>query len=236
MISSTSSLESRLEEIKHSIIAACQRSGRNPQEVTLVAVTKGFPASVIVEAHKLGIRYFGENRVQEAQEKFSSLPPLTPKPAWHLVGHLQTNKVKLALQLFDIIQSVDSMKLADLLDNQISRTDLPGRTGRTLPVFMEINTSGEITKFGFRPEEATKAFEHIAKLSNLEVRGLMTVAPLVSNPEEARPYFRLLKKLAGLLGLKELSMGMSDDYEVAVEEGATMIRIGRALFGERRME
>ncbi len=227
-------LAERYDSLKERIAAACQRAGRKPEDVTLVAVTKGFPAGAIVEGHKLGIRHFGENRAQEAQSKFAALPDLLPRPTFHLVGHLQSNKVKLALQLFDIIQSVDSLKLADMLDNQASSAGLAGRVGRKLPVFMEINISGEKTKFGFRPEDASKALEHISRLGHLDVRGLMTVAPLVDRAEEARPYFRLLKKIAGSLGLRELSMGMSGDYEVAVEEGATIIRIGRALFGERR--
>lgn len=258
-----SELAKRLLFLRARLSAACQRAGRPPEEVTLVAVSKGFPASAIVEAHMLGIRNFGENRVQEAQSKFAALPALFPKPVYHLIGHLQSNKVKPALQLFDIIQSVDSLKLADLLNSQaagyrsqasrgystnsgatrpgeglsaLADGSLSGQAGRKVPVFLEINTSGEKTKFGFKPGEAADAFEHICKLHNPEIRGLMTVAPVVSKPEEARPYFRLLRELAGSLGLKELSMGMSDDYEVAVEEGATMIRIGRALFGERREE
>ncbi len=227
MLPLNSDLEQRYNLLKDRLAAACKRSGRKPEEVTIVAVTKGFPASAIMEAHKLGIRHFGENRVQEAGPKLSSLTSLSPRPVWHMVGHLQTNKVKLALQLFDIIQSVDSVKLAELLNNQAKIR---------LPVLLEINTGGENTKFGLKPEKAEDTFNTIKKLSNLEVRGLMTVAPVVSKPDEARPYFRSLKRLAGSLGLKELSMGMSDDYEVAVEEGATMIRIGRALFGERKLE
>lgn len=227
MIHFTSDLENRLQTIKSRIASACVRAGRKPEEVTLVAVTKNFPPEAIIEAHRSGIRHIGENRVQEAQAKFSILASLTPKPAFHLVGHLQTNKVKQALKLFDIIQSVDSLKLAELLNAQ---------TGQVMPVFLEVNTSGESSKFGLKPEEIGRVYENISRLRKLEIRGLMTVAPVVNRPEEARPYFRLLNTLAKPLGLKELSMGMSDDYEIAVEEGATVIRIGRALFGERRME
>lgn len=227
MIYSDSTFEIRYRELQNRIAAACRPAGRQPDEVTLLAVTKGFPASAIAEAHKLGIRHFGENRVQEAAVKFSSLPPLIPVPTFHLVGHLQTNKIKQALKLFDIIQSVDSLKLADMLNRQAEKK---------LPVFLEVNTSREDTKFGFKPDEASRAYESISRLGSLEIRGLMTIAPVVGKPEDARPYFRLLKEIARSLGLKELSMGMSDDYEVAIEEGATVIRIGRALFGERRMQ
>ncbi len=212
----------RVEEVRQRIAAACLRAGRSPQEVTIVAVSKGFPPQAIREAWQAGIRHFGENRVQEAAAK---LPQVADLPiTWHMVGHLQTNKVKKALALFHTIDSVDSLPLAQ----EISR-----RAQGTVPILLEVNVAREASKFGFSPEELLQAAEQVAALPHLEVRGLMTVAPIVSDPEEVRPIFRRLRELARALGLKELSMGMSDDFQVAVEEGATMVRLGRAIFGPR---
>jgi len=214
----------RVEEARRRIAAACLRAGRSPEEVTIVAVTKGFPPQAIREAWQAGIRHFGENRVQEAAAK---IPEVADLPiTWHMVGHLQTNKVKKALSLFQAIDSVDSLRLAQ----EISR-----RAQGTVPVLLEVNVAGEASKFGFSPEEILRAAEQVAALPHLEVRGLMTLAPMASDPEEVRPVFRRLRELAQALGLRELSMGMSDDFEVAVEEGATMVRLGRAIFGPRPM-
>lgn len=202
---------------------ACERSDRSPETVTLVAVTKGVAVEKIEEAFRLGVHHFGENRVQEAREKVQRLShlPIT----WHMVGHLQSNKAKLALSLFSFFHSVDSIKLAQILDS---------RATNKVPVLLQVNVAGESTKFGVAPEEAMRVAEEIAKLPHLELRGLMTIAPLVSDPEEVRPVFRRLRELRDALGLRELSMGMTEDFEVAIEEGATMIRLGRAIFGERR--
>ncbi len=217
-------LAERLESVRLRIAGACLRSGRAPDEITLVAVCKGFPPHAVRAAVAAGLRHLGENRVQEAEAKRSLLTDLPPDVVWHMVGHLQTNKVKTALGLFDIIQSVDSLNLAEA----ISRRAL-----RPVPVFLEVNVAGEASKYGFSPDELPSASHAIARLPNLEVRGLMTVAPLAADPQEVRPVFRRLRQLAQSLDLPELSMGMTDDFEVAVEEGATHLRIGRAIFGER---
>ena len=197
---------------------------RAASEVTIVAVSKTFPAGVIQEALAAGIRHIGENRVQDAEPKIRSLAALGLHPTWHMVGHLQTNKAKAALELFDVIQSVDSLRLAEALSQ---------RAQRPLPILLEVNVGGEATKYGFAPEEVPPAAEAIARLSNLEVRGLMTVAPLTADPEDVRPVFHRLRQLRDALGLRELSMGMTDDFEVAIGEGATIVRIGRAIFGPR---
>jgi len=216
------SIAEDLAGVRERVALACKKAGRRPEEITLVAVTKGVGPEMISQAHSLGIRHFGENRVQEAQEKISALKPLDI--TWHMVGHLQTNKAKLALELFQAIDSVDSLSLARALSR---------RASAPLPVLLEVNVSGEATKFGFLSEALPPALEEIARLPNLEVRGLMTVAPLVKDPQEVRPIFSRLRGLAHALGLQELSMGMSDDFEVAIEEGATQVRLGRAIFGPR---
>jgi len=213
----------RVAHVQQRVERAAERAGRSPADVTIVAVSKGFPPSAIEEAVDAGIAHVGENRVQEAAAKIASLPGLPV--TWHLVGHLQTNKAKTALELFDIIHSVDSLHLAEVLSR-------PGRSG-PLPILLEVNAAGEASKFGFPPGEVAAAVQAIARLPHLDLRGLMTVAPLVSDPEEVRPVFRELRRLRDALGLRELSMGMTDDFEVAIEEGATLVRIGRAIFGER---
>ncbi|HEU4759289.1 MAG TPA: YggS family pyridoxal phosphate-dependent enzyme [Dehalococcoidia bacterium] len=216
----------RVQEVRLRIAGACRRSGRSAGEVTLVAVCKGFPPEAAREAVGAGVLHLAENRVQEAQAKRAALRDLPADVTWHMVGHLQTNKVKTALGLFDIIQSVDSLHLAEEISRRASRP-----VG--VPVFLEVNVAAEASKYGFSPEELLSAREAAARLPNLDVRGLMTVAPFAADPEEARPVFRRLRELAQSLGLRGLSMGMTDDFEVAVEEGATHVRIGRAIFGER---
>ena len=212
----------RVAHLRQRVERAAERAGRSPADVTIVAVSKGFPPQAIEEAVAAGIAHVGENRVQEAATK---VPGLRDLPVtWHLVGHLQTNKAKTALELFDIIHSVDSLHLAEALSH---------RSQRPLPVLLEVNVAGEAAKFGFPPDEVTAAAQAIARLPNLDLRGLMTVAPFVSDPEAVRPVFRELRRLRDALGLAELSMGMSDDFEVAIEEGATLVRIGRAIFSER---
>ncbi len=214
----------RVDKVRRRIEKSCRGSGRSPDEVTLVAITKGVAPWAIRQAAAAGVLDFGENRVQEAQKKRPELLRLAPHPTWHLVGHLQTNKVKIVLELFDIIHSVDSFHLAEA----VSR-----RAAKTIPVFLEVNVTGEPNKFGLSPHELDRNLAAIEMLPNLDVLGLMTVAPQFEQPEQARPIFRTLRELAGSLGLKELSMGMSDDFEQAVQEGATHVRIGRAIFGER---
>ena len=222
-----------MARIQERIEAACRRAGRSPDEVTLVAASKTVEPERLIEAHRAGIRYFGENRVQEAEPKVAALAGLDPPPSWHLIGHLQTNKVRSALECFSLIESVDSVHLADALAK---------RARRPLPILLEVNVAGEASKFGFRiaetgipvgAEDLREAFRRIRDLPHLEVRGLMTVAPLVPDPEAVRPVFRTLAKLRDELGLPILSMGMTDDYPIAIEEGATHIRLGRALFGPR---
>lgn len=215
----------RLYELNRRIAQACQRASRSPDEITIVAVTKGVEPPTIVEAFKLGVRHFGENRVQEAEGKIAQLSRLEPHPIWHMVGHLQSNKVKAAVALFDIIHSIDSVRLAELISLH---------TQKRLPVLLQVNISGETSKHGFSLAEIAQAVEALCRLPKIEIKGLMTIAPVVSLAEDARPIFRKLRELRDSLGLEHLSMGMTDDFEIAVEEGATMVRIGRAIFGERQ--
>ncbi len=205
---------------------ACRRGGRSPDEVTLVGIAKGFPPEAIREAVAAGLMQLGENRVQEAQGKLPLLADLSPRPTWHMVGHLQTNKIKTALSLFDIIHSVDSLHLAEAIGARAPQS-------MRVPVLLEVNVAGEAAKYGFSPAELPAQTEAIRGLPGIDVRGLMTVAPLVEDPEQVRSVFQRLRGLARSLELPELSMGMTDDFEVAVEEGATIVRIGRAIFGDR---
>jgi pyridoxal phosphate enzyme (YggS family) len=218
-----SPIAGRLSEIRARIASACRSVGRSPDEVTLIAVTKGFGPEAVREAVAAGVLHIGENRVQEAEAKRVQLGALAGV-TWHMIGHLQTNKVKAALQTFDIIHSVDSIHLAEAVSQ---------RASAAVPAFLEVNAAGEATKSGFRLEELASAYEEIVKMPNIELRGLMTVAPIAPDPEEVRPVFRRLREEAHRLGLRELSMGMTDDFEVAIEEGATHVRVGRAIFGER---
>jgi pyridoxal phosphate enzyme (YggS family) len=211
--------------------SACARSGREPDSVRLLPITKGFPAGTVVQAMRLGLAEFGENRVQEAEAK---IPAVEPRPRWHLVGHLQSNKAKRAVQLFDVIQSLDSAAIADEVAKRAAQA------GRSITGFVEVNTSGDRTKYGAAPGDALKLLEHVRGLGSIELRGLMTIGPLGGGPEGARNSFRALAAIrdeaarGGLLSAgADLSMGMSDDFEIAIEEGATLIRIGTALFGPR---
>lgn len=233
------SLRDRIERVRERISQATQRSGRASGEVTLVAVSKTVGAEIIAEAARLGVTHVGENRVGEAEAKIPTVTALVapsgqPSPVWHLIGHLQTNKARRATELFAMIESVDSVRLAEILDR------LGRERGRPIPVLLEANIGGEATKFGFAPESLRSAFGRLAALPGLRLRGLMTVAPPVATPEAARPYFRELRLLRDQLAqdfpessLPELSMGMTGDFEVAIEEGSTLVRIGRAIFGER---
>ena len=220
-----------LAEVRGKIDAACARAGRDPSGVEIVAVTKTHGEDAVREAWENGLRIVGENKVQEAAWK---RPASVAGPMWHLIGHLQSNKVRPALELFDFIHSVDSARLADRL-NQVADA-----VGASPHVLLEVNVSGERSKSGLRPEDVEPTLRHVQEACpRLTVEGLMTMAPFSESPEDARPHFRRLRTLRDRLeqslgvGLPRLSMGMSGDYEVAVEEGATWVRLGTALFGER---
>ncbi len=221
-----------LEMIQRRIAAACARVGRNAAAVTLLAVTKGHAPETVRDAAALGLRLFGENKIQEAKAKI----PLCPgRVRWHMIGHLQTNKCRDALELFEMIQSVDSLHLAHEINKRAEQA------GKRMPILLEVNVAGESSKFGYRPDAVLAEVKEINALPRLEVHGLMTMAPWTPDPEKVRPVFRRLRELKvrceqnlGAL-LPQLSMGMSGDYEVAIEEGATLVRIGSALFGPRPM-
>ena len=220
-----------LKDVRGRIAAACERAGRSPDDVEIIAVTKTHGAEVVKEAWDAGLAIVGENKVQEAAWK---KPASVSGPSWHLIGHLQSNKVRHALELFDFIHSVDSAKLADRINF------IADEIGASPHILLEVNVSGEKSKSGMRPEDVRPTVEHIQECCpRITLEGLMTMAPFSENPEDARPYFRRLRELRdGLerdlgVGLPRLSMGMSGDYEVAVEEGATWVRLGTVLFGER---
>lgn len=221
----TSYIKSNIQTVQKRIAAACHRSQRSPEEVTLVAVSKGVDITLIEAAYNAGLRHFGENRVQEGKEKIPKLSGLEGI-TWHMIGHLQSNKVKTAGDLFHIIHSVDSVKLAESISHWVSNK---GQVD--FPIFMQVNIAGEASKQGFPVSEVFSAFKAISRLSGIQITGLMTIAPMAVNPEEARPVFHRLRQFRDELGLHELSMGMTDDFEVAIEEGATLLRIGRAIFG-----
>ncbi len=221
--------------VQERIASACQRAGRNPAEVTLVGVTKTVAPEDIIAACAHGLKIFGENRVQEAAAKIENLRQKGITPQWHLIGHLQTNKARHAVELFDVIQSVDSARLAEVLQRHAEA----GR--RMLEVFVEVNTSGESTKFGAAPQDAFHLIREISSYSHLRVMGLMTIGALDPDSSKIRPCFRSLRELAETVTahhfpnvtMRHLSMGMTNDFEIAIAEGATMVRVGRALFGER---
>lgn len=218
-------LSENLAEVEQRILAACARCGRRREEVTLLAVTKTFPVEVILEAYELGLREFGENYVQEFEQKAPQVRPLGGA-RFHLIGHLQSNKSRRAGELFDVIQTVDSSKLARRLD----------ALARPLEVMIEVKLSPEEAKAGCAPEELPELIETIRACANLRLTGLMTMPPWSEDAERSRPYFRRLRELAERHALRGLSMGMSHDLEVAIEEGATMVRVGTALFGRRKRQ
>jgi hypothetical protein len=191
----------------------------------LIAVSKAIEPELVEDAFVAGLTIFGESKVQEAKAK---IPMVSSRARWHLIGHLQSNKARDAVDLFDVIHSVDSLKLAEEVNKWADRA------GKTQAILLEVNVSGEASKFGLKPEDLESTLMAINPLRRLEIRGLMTVAPYVKEAAEVRPYFRRLRALRDALGLRELSMGMSHDYEVAIEEGATLLRIGTAIFGERK--
>jgi hypothetical protein len=215
-------LKERLERVEERIRSAADRAGRNREDIALIAVTKKFPAETIREAYELGLRVFGENYVQEFEAKHPALADLAGAE-FHLIGHLQSNKTRTAADLFQVIETVDSEKLARRLDAM----------NKPLEVMIEVKLSEEASKFGAAPEELPKLIDAIRSCPNLRFTGLMTIPPWSDDPEITRPYFRRLAALAGTHGIGKLSMGMSHDLEAAIEEGATHIRIGTALFGPR---
>lgn len=216
-------LTERLGAVRERVARAAARAGRRAEEITLVAVTKVFPAEVILDAHALGLRDFGENYVQEFEGKHPVVCSLAGA-RFHLIGHLQSNKARRAAELFDTIQTVDTAKLARRL----------GETGKALDVMIEVKLSDEDAKSGALPEDIGQVAEAVRSCANLRLAGLMTMPPWSDDAEVSRPYFRRLRELALRYGLTGLSMGMSHDLETAIEEGATMVRVGTALFGSRR--
>ncbi len=225
-------IAARLQQIRDDIATTARRCGRNPADITLVAVSKRFPVSAIGAAIAAGQWVFGENYLQEAAEK----RPLLPAGVrLHLIGHLQSNKAKLAATLFDMIETIDRLKIAAALDRHL------GELGRRLDVLVQVNIGNDPKKSGVAPEQAASLIDAIRQLEHIRVTGLMTMPPLHDDPERSRPYFRDLRLLAEELQRSrrfdgtapELSMGMSNDYRIAIEEGATLVRIGTAIFGER---
>jgi pyridoxal phosphate enzyme (YggS family) len=225
-----SSFEDRVADVGRHISVACERVQRDPAEVSVVAVTKTFGPEQVRIAAEAGLRVFGENRVQEAKQKIPACPG---DLEWHMIGHLQSNKVRDAVRLFSMIHSVDSLKLIRAIDNAC------GLSGNAMRVCLEVNVSGESSKYGFAPEDVPAVLEESGGMINVDVTGLMTIPPFTADPEDARPFFRRLRELKDEwqdmcgIPLPELSMGMSHDFEVAVEEGATWVRLGSILFGDR---
>ncbi len=225
-------LKQNYEEVEQKIAEACKKAGRNRDEVTLIAVSKTKPVEMIQEIYDLGQREFGENKVQELTAKYEVMPE---DIHWHLIGHLQTNKVKYIVDKACLIHSVDSLKLAQTISKEAAKKNV------TVPILIEVNVAEEESKFGITTEETIALTEQIAALPNLTVKGLMTIAPYVEDPEENRPVFRKLKDLSvdirekniNNVSMSVLSMGMTNDYEVAIEEGSTHVRVGTGIFGER---
>ena len=228
-------IQSNLVNVQNNINNACKRAKRSSDEVTLIAVSKTKPVTMLQEAYDAGIRDFGENKVQEIMDKYENLPS---DIRWHMIGHLQRNKVKYIIDKVVMIHSVDSLRLAEEISKQAVKHEL------IMPILVELNIGDEDTKFGASSEEAISLVKQISLLPNLQIKGLMTVAPFVENPEENRHYFESMKHLSVDI-MKEnidnvcmdiLSMGMTGDYEVAIEEGATMVRVGTGIFGERNYQ
>jgi len=222
----------RLRAVRARMEAAARRAGRTSREITLIGITKTMPVARIREAVEAGLTHLGENRVQEADPKILELTSLNTGLTWHLVGHLQSNKARKAVELFDWIQSIHDEKLAATLQRHAESL------GRSRDVLVQVDLAGEATKFGLPPESVAPLLRAMEACPALRVRGLMTIPPNADEPEASRPYFRRLRELrdtlaAGGRDLPELSMGMTNDFEVAIEEGATMVRVGRAIFGER---
>ncbi len=220
------------QQIKERIVRACERSGRRPEDVTLIAVSKTKPVSMLKEAYEAGARDFGENKVQEILEKYPELPD---DIRWHMIGHLQTNKVRQVVGKVCLIHSVDTVKLAREIDKESAKKEI------VTPVLLEVNVAEEESKFGFHLDEIPNVIDEISSLSHILVSGLMTIAPFVEDAEENRQFFKKLNQLfidmkskkADNVNMSVLSMGMTGDFEVAIEEGATMVRVGTGIFGAR---
>lgn len=225
-------LKENLEYVESQIREACERSGRAREDVTLIAVSKTKPVSVLKEAYDLGVRVFGENKVQELADKYEALPK---DIRWHMIGHLQRNKVKYIIDKVELIHSVDSLRLAETIEKEAARHNI------TANILIEVNVAKEESKFGLMPEELDEFVFEVAKFPHIQVQGLMTIAPFVDDPEENRGIFQRLRKLSVDIAAKNvdnitmriLSMGMTNDYTVAVEEGAAMVRVGTGIFGAR---
>ncbi|MGF0032863.1 YggS family pyridoxal phosphate-dependent enzyme [Bariatricus sp. SGI.154] len=225
-------LKENLTFVENEIQAACQRSGRDREDVTLIAVSKTKPVEMLNEAYDLGVRIFGENKVQELADKHEVMPK---DIHWHMIGHLQRNKVKYIIDKVDLIHSVDSIRLAETIEKEAAKHNI------TANILIEVNVAKEESKFGLMPEELDEFITQIAEFSHIHVKGLMTIAPFVDDPEENRPIFARLRKLSVDIAKKNvdnitmsiLSMGMTNDYQVAIEEGATMVRVGTGIFGAR---
>ena len=221
-----------LEQVRRNIVEACKAVNRDPSEVTLISVSKTKPVSMLQEAYDAGSRDFGENKVQEIMDKYPQLPS---DIRWHMIGHLQRNKVKYIVDKVALIHSVDSLRLAETIENEAAKHNV------TVPILIEVNVAQEESKFGLKTEEVLSLVESVAVLPHINIKGLMTIAPYVEDPEENREIFRELKKLSVDIAAKNinnvnmsvLSMGMTGDYQVAVQEGATMVRVGTGIFGER---
>ena len=228
-------LAENLQSVEKRVENACRRAGRDRNEVTLIAVSKTKPVSMLEEIYEEGIRHFGENKVQELTEKYEQMPQ---DIRWHMIGHLQRNKVKYIVDRATLIHSVDSVRLAAAIEQEAAKK------GVTANILLEVNVAEEESKFGFHTEEVIPAAQEIAKFPHVHICGLMTIAPFVENPEENRSVFANLRKLSVDIANKNidnisvdiLSMGMTNDFEVAIEEGATMIRVGTAIFGEREYQ
>ena len=229
-------IRENVSRIRQRILKVCSKINQDPGKITIIAISKGRTIEQMKEVVEAGITDIGENRVQEAVIKYKGLitSELENSRAikWHMVGHLQTNKVKDAVRIFDLIQSVDSVRLAEEIDKQADKIN------KTQDILVEIKTSPEESKFGLKPDEAIKVIKDIVRLKNINIKGLMTIAPVVDDPEKARPYFRMLREFEDKINelrvtsykLGVLSMGMTDDFEIAVEEGSNMVRLGRAIF------
>ena len=225
-------VKENLAEVEKKVLAACERAGRNPDDVTLIAVSKTKPIEMIEEAIEYGKKEFGENKAQEMKQKYEAVPK---DFVWHFIGHLQTNKVKYVVGRASLIHSVDSLHLAEAIEKESAKKNVIS------DILIEVNVAGEESKFGLNTEETEELVRSISKLPHIRIKGLMTIAPFVDNPEDNRDIFRSLKELSVDIQSKNidnvlmdiLSMGMTGDYEVAIEEGATHVRVGTGIFGER---
>ena len=225
-------IQENLKKVKENIERSCAASGRESGEVTLIAVSNTKPISMLMEAYDCGQRIFGENKVQEIMDKYDQMPD---DVQWHMIGHLQRNKVKYIVDKVAMIHSVDSLRLAETIEQEAAKKNV------VVPVLVEVNVAQEESKYGLSPEEVLPFLEKVADYSHLQVQGLMTIAPFVENPEENREVFHKLRKLSvdirekniNNITMSVLSMGMTGDYQVAVQEGATMVRVGTGIFGER---